>query len=169
MDIVLVLLRLIHIIAAVAWIGLGGVTALYIGPAVGRAGESGLRFLKTLMTQTSYARVFPAASGITVLAGILLYLIGNAMSHFTTTGNIVLGIGALAGLLAIIHGGAITGRATSALGAALAQYVPDGSQPISAEGLAALRERAAEVANHSRLSFLLTVIALIGMGSARYL
>jgi hypothetical protein len=169
MDIVLVLLRLIHIVASVAWIGLGGVMALYIGPAVGRAGESGLRFLKTLLTKTSYAKVFPAASGLTVLAGILLYLVGNAASHFTTTGNVVLGIGALAGLLAIIHGGAITGRATSALGAALVQYVPDGNQPIAAEGLAVLRERASKVATHANLSFILTIIALIGMGSARYL
>ena len=169
MDIVLVLLRLIHIVAAVAWVGLGGVMALYIGPAVGRAGESGLRFLKTLLIHTSYGRIFPIVAGLTMLAGILLYLVGNSASHFTTTGNIVLGIGALAGILAGIHGGATTGRATTALSKALEQHVPEGNGSVSADGLATLRDLAAKLGGHARLSFVLMVIALLGMASARYL
>jgi hypothetical protein len=168
MDILFAALRLIHIVTAVAWVGLGIATVFYIAPAAAAAGDNGLRFLKSLMTHTPYARSIPAAAGVTTLAGILLYLLG-APSHFTTLGNIVLGIGALAGLLATVQGGAVTGRATRALGEALAQYVPEVDQPITADGLSVLRERAQALASHSRISIILMIVALLGMASARYL
>ena len=108
------------------------------------------------------------SSVVTTLAGLLLYLVGQSSTHFSQTGNIVLGIGAVAGLLAAGHGGMATGKATAAYGAALAKYVVD-NQPIAAEDAAALRELGMKVATHSRISFYLMLIALIGMGLARYL
>ena len=168
MDIVLVLLRLIHILAAVAWVGMGITMMLYIGPAAGAAGESGLRFMKSLTGRTGFVRAIPAAAGITVLAGILLYLVGNAASHFSQVGNMMLGAGAIVGIVAIVHGGAVTGRATQALAKALAEQVPDDG-PIPADALPNLRQLSMTLASHSRISVILTIIALIAMGSARYL
>lgn len=169
MDIVLVLLRLLHIIFAFTWVGLGIALTFFVAPAAAAAGESGLRFMKSLVTRTSFPMVIASASGLTTLAGILLYITGSPNTHFSQTGNIVLGIGAAAGLLATIHGGAVTGRATRALGESLAKNVPDGNQPIAANALAELRDLGMKLGTHSRLSMVLMVIALIGMGSARYL
>ncbi|MBE2183997.1 MAG: hypothetical protein IAE89_11265 [Anaerolineae bacterium] len=169
MDILLVLLRLLHIIAAFVWIALGLTQVLFVGPAVGKSGESGLRFLKALLTKTAFPMAFPIAAGLTVLAGILLYFVSNSASHFSTTGNIVLGIGAASGLLAAGHGGAVTGRITGDMAKALVQYVPDDHSPISAEGLQALRGYAMKLASHGRISLVLMIVALVGMGAARYL
>ncbi len=169
MDIVLVVLRLLHIVAAFAWVGLGAATAFYIVPAALASGESGLRYLNTVFTRTSYGPIFGVVGGLTVLAGILLYLVGNAASHFSTTGNIVLGIGAVAGLLAAGHGGATTGRASRALGEALAQYKLDAGGTIPAAGVSTLQQQVTSLLSHSRVSLALMIIALIGMGSARYL
>jgi uncharacterized membrane protein len=168
MDILLVVLRLIHILAAVAWVGMGITMMLYIGPAAGAAGESGLRFMKSLTSRTGFVRAIPMFAGIAVLAGILLYLVGNAASHFSQTGNIVLGAGALLGLVAIAHGGAVTGRATQALAKALVENVPDDG-PIPADALPKLRQMSMQLATHSRVSTILMVLALVCMGSARYL
>jgi hypothetical protein len=169
MDILLILLRLLHIVSAFAWFGLGIALTLFIAPAAVSAGESGFRFFKSLFTQTAFARAFPIVSGLTTLAGILLYLFGNAVAHFSQTGNIVLGIGTAAGILATIHGGAVTGRATSALGEALSQRVPDGSQAIPADALPVLNDLAAKLLSHARVSMALMIVALLGMGTARYL
>ncbi len=169
MDILLVLLRLLHIVSAFVWVGLGAALVFYIAPVALSVGESGLRFLKALLTRTSFGSAFGAAAGLTTLAGILLYVVGDSASHFSRTGNMVLGIGAAAGLLATIHGGAMTGRATKALGEALEQHVSEGAQSIPADALSILRERSEKLMTHSRVSFVLMVIALIGMGSARYL
>ncbi|MEZ4668984.1 MAG: hypothetical protein R3E39_13845 [Anaerolineae bacterium] len=160
MDIILVVLRLIHIVSAFAWFGLGVTLTLYVVPAAVSAGDTGFRYLKSLFLNTAFAKVIPIVSGVTTLAGILLYLVGNSASHFSQTGNMVLGIGAAAGLIATIHGGAVTGRATRALGMALAK---DGTP------LAELNDLTAKLSTHARLSLVLMVIALVCMGSARYL
>lgn len=169
MDIVLIVLRLVHIVASVAWIALGASMVLIIVPVVGRAGDSGFRFLKALLTRTAYPRAFPVAAGLTILAGILLYAVGDSASHFSRLGNAALGTGALAGLLAGIHGGIVTGRSTNAMIESLSQNISDNGQNIPANALTILRERTQKLAGHSRISFILMVIALLGMGTARYL
>lgn len=169
MDIVHVVLRLIHIIAAVVWFGAGVATLFYVVPAVSAAGDSGLRFMKALLTRTPYAKTFPITAGLTMLAGILLYAVSDSASYFSTLGNAALGTGALAGILAGIHGGMKTGRTTRELGEGLVQYVQDGTGAVPAEGISTLRERADRLASDARVSFILMVIALLGMSIARYL
>ena len=98
MNLLFALLRLLHIVSAVMWVGLAAAMALYVFPGAAAAGESGFRYMKALYTKTSMAMAFPIVSGVTVLAGIILYIMGGG--NFTTTGKIILGIGALAGLAA---------------------------------------------------------------------
>src|SRR5262249_26105918 len=109
-NFVLVLLRLIHIVAAVGWFGLASLMALYIAPSIVAAGETGYRYMKSLLMGTRIATAFPIMSGVAMLAGILLYF-NSDWRGFSTLGQIVLGIGALAGIAAGIHGGAVAGRA----------------------------------------------------------
>ncbi len=167
MDIVLVLLRLIHIVAAFVWFGVGFSQAVVLEPIIAAAGTAGMRFSMARFENRFYKMVFPIAAGVTMLAGILLYIVGNSTSHFSQTGNIVLGIGAVAGIIAVIHGGISTAPAGEAMGAAYRQYLTDDG--ISAEGTPVIRERVALLKNHTRISFVLMVIALVCMGSVRYL
>jgi hypothetical protein len=169
MNTLLVLLRLLHIVSAFAWVGLGAATTFFIVPAALSAGESGLRYLRAIFTRTPYGPIFGIVGGLTVLAGILLYLVGNAASHFSNTGNIVLGIGAVAGLLASVHGGATTGRSSRTLAQALEQHKLDNGGTIPAGAMPVLQQQVASLLSHSRVSMVLMVIALLGMGSARYL
>src|SRR5262245_21455783 len=118
MDILLVVLRFVHIVAAFLWVGLGVTMTFYIVPAASAAGDGGLRFLKRILTNSSYAMAFAGAGGVTVLAGILLYVTGST-NHFSNAGRIALGIGAIAGILAGVHSGRVTGRATRGLSEAL--------------------------------------------------
>jgi hypothetical protein len=167
-SIIHILLRLLHIIGAFTWVALGATMTLYIAPSAVATGETGFRYLKTLFTKTAFTRLFAAAAGITTLAGILLYIVSNSASYFSQTGNMVLGIGAAAGLIATIHGGAVTGRATTALNKAL-ETVPEGTQPIPSATLTELNSLTTAVLGHARLSLVLMIIALVCMGSARYL
>jgi hypothetical protein len=165
-TILLVVLRLLHILAAVSWLALGGTLTFFVAPAAVAAGENGYRYLKTLFTRTRYTRLIPMVAGTTTLAGILLYLVGGG--RFGPVGSAVLGIGALSGLIATIHGGAVTDRSTKALSKVLAT-VPDGTQPITAATLTELNALATTLLSNSRISFALMALALICMGSARYL
>lgn len=166
MDIVVVLLRLTHIVAGVIWFGVGFTQAFIVAPGIRSAGVSGMRF-SLAMNQSRFARmIFPAAAGITMLAGILLYITGSA-SHFSSTGNMVLGTGALFGIIAGIHGGMFTGKIGGELNAALSQHLTDSG--IAAAGAATVSELSAKLSLHTRISFVLMVISLVGMASARYL
>ena len=167
MNIIITVLRLVHIVSAVAWVGLALSFSAFIAPAANAAGEAGLRFLKKLFEATRFSVIFPVASGLTMLMGILLYVTGDPSTSFSRTGQIVLGIGALAGLAAGIHGGAVLNRSTKAYAASLAKY-PDG-QPIPADGITALQAEATQVNSHLQVSIWLVVIALIAMAGARYL
>lgn len=167
MDILLIVLRLVHIVAAVVWVGAGAMQLFILVPALQKSGETGMRFTKTLASIPAFRMLFPMMAGLTMLAGILLYITGSA-DHFSRTGNMVLGIGALAGILAGIHGGAVTGRSSTKLGELVNRYVTD-SGAIAADGLEAIRDETMRQATHVRVSFILMVIALVGMGTARYL
>ena len=101
MNLIIVLFRLLHIIFAFVWFGITLTLTFFVGPAAARAGESGLRFYKSLLTSTPVAMLFGASSGLTVLIGIMLFITGDPNRNFTTMGQTVLGIGALAGLAAI--------------------------------------------------------------------
>ena len=167
MSYVIALLRLIHIVSAVMWVGLGAAMALYVAPAVANAGEIGVRYMKSLFTSTRIATAFPIVSGIAMLAGIILYITGDVGNNFSNTGQIVLGIGALFGIAAGVHGGAVAARSSRAFTESVSKYADN--QPIPADALASLREQALAVGNHARVSFALMMVALICMGVARYL
>ncbi|KAB2867345.1 MAG: hypothetical protein F9K46_00515 [Anaerolineae bacterium] len=169
MDYTLILLRLLHIVAAFAWVGAGTSIAFFIMPSARAAGENGLRYLNTLLRHTAITRVFRISAGLTMLAGILLFGLSDVRNHFSTTCNAVLGLGALAGILSGIHWGAFTGRALRSLEAILWEKIPSGNQAMPADDLLALREQTTKVVARARVSVVLTIIALLGMASARYL
>jgi hypothetical protein len=169
MNYALVLLRLLHIVAAFMWVGIGASIAFFIMPSVQKAGEAGVRYASTLLKHTAIARALPISAGLTMLAGILLYMVGDVRNHFSTTGNAALGLGALVGIVAGIHGGAFTVRTMRRLGDVLSEKIGGDNQAVRADDLLVLREQAAKVATNARVSMVLTIIALVGMASARYL
>ncbi|HEX2619078.1 MAG TPA: hypothetical protein VHL11_02995 [Phototrophicaceae bacterium] len=166
MNILVVLLRLIHIVSAVSWFGMG-LTLMLIFPALDSMGDKRYQTDFVLFTRTRLVMLFPIISGVATLMGILLYITGSS-ANFTTLGNISLGLGALIGIGAAGHGGAATGKYTKEYAAALTDAVKD-NQPIPSDKLAKLQELAAKVTMHSRMSAMMTFAALVLMASARYL
>jgi uncharacterized membrane protein len=159
MDIVLVVLRLIHIVAGVLWVGTGFFSAVILLPSLANLGADAGRFMMALGKNRAFALVFPITGVLTVLAGIILYLRPGASGMFSTLGWAVLSIGALAGIGAVVHGGAVTGRLTGEYVA----KVSSGSAGAEVEALAA------KLRQHTNISLVMLIVALVGMASARYL
>jgi uncharacterized membrane protein len=99
------LLRVLHILTAILWVG-GAVFALiFIGPAVRAAGKSGQEFMAVVGRRGGPARVMGPISGITILTGILLYWQRGYYHHPFATGPVAaLSLGALLGLVVFILG-----------------------------------------------------------------
>jgi hypothetical protein len=156
-------LRVIHIVAAVLWVGVAFTSTLMIVPAQQYAGQAAVAFTRALYGQTIFGRIFAITGGLTVLAGLLLYATGSNL-HFSNTGNIVLGIGALAGIAAAGHGSAVGKYSEEYHQAAVAV-----GQDEKKENLVAMDEKLAKLKRNSTISLIMVMVALVFMASARYL
>ena len=160
MDIYLIVLRLIHIIAAFLWVGTGFYTGFILLPGLAQPGADAAKIMGPLSKSRAFRLTFPVSAGITVLAGILLYIKPGASSHFSNVGWGVLSIGALAGLAAVIHGGAVVGRMTTSY---VTMLTSGSAQPAD------LAATFAKLRQHVNISLVLLAIAVLGMEAARYL
>src|SRR5688500_6510281 len=67
------LLRIIHIVAGVFWVGGTLIMTFFIGPTVGAIGEPGQKFVAHMMNNLKFSNRMAMASGSTILAGVILY------------------------------------------------------------------------------------------------
>ena len=88
------ILRLLHIVAGLIWVGAAIMMSFYVEPSAERSGADGAGFLRALYSKTNYARMVPAAAIITTLAGLLLYgmmsyheAMNSAMGHVNHVGR----------------------------------------------------------------------------------
>lgn len=170
MDGFMVVMRLIHIFAAVYWVGAGMFVVAMLLPAVRAQGTEGDRFFLGFLKHTRFELSMPVSALLTTLAGLALY--DRVSDHFNSDwmqsdAGIVLSIGSLAGIAAFLHGGAAIGRTTGKYRAALAA-VFEGQDPTQEQRDTLARVRA-KVMRQAPTSVVLQLIALAGMAAARYM
>jgi hypothetical protein len=160
------LLRIIHIVGGVFWVGGTLIMTFFVGPTVGAIGEPGQKFVGHLMNNLKFSNRMAIASGSTILAGFILYGLdaragaGWLQSNFA----IGLGIGALFGVVGFIFGMMI-GRNLKAM-LVLGAQMQDRPSPEQLSQMQALQKRQATVSMISTVSVLL---ATVFMAIARYL
>jgi uncharacterized membrane protein len=166
MNILIILLRLIHIVSGAFWVGSAIFTDLFLSPAVAANGDAGQKLMGYMVTKGRLSVRVRAAAILTVLAGGVLYWIdsGGLTSAWTTSATgWGFGIGALFALAGLGFG-LIVGKNASKLGmiAAAAQGKP------SQEQLTEMQDAQKQMGMASRISTAAILIALICMATARY-
>ena len=159
MDIVVVLMRAIHVLCGVFWAGALIFNALFLGPALRDAGPDGAAVGAGLMRRR-FLDVMPAVALLTIVSGLWLYWrvsAGFDAAYMGSPTGITLGIGAVAALTAFGIGVGMM-RPAMLRAAALAQ---EGKGPEAQ----ALRMRAGTL---GKAVALLLTVAVVAMGIARY-
>ena len=160
------LLRIIHIVGGVFWVGGSLVMTFFVGPTVGAIGEPGQKFMSHLVNNLKFSNRMAIASGLTVLAGFILYgLDARAGSAWLRSDFAIgLGIGAIFALIGFVLGIMLgrTIKAMARLGVQI-QGKPSGDQ---LNQMQALQKRQA---TYSMLSTIAVVLATVFMAIARYL
>jgi len=163
------ILRTTHILTGVIWVGFGSLLAWVMVPAAKRAGEKGQSMLRTFVAYSPVGTIFGVTAIVTTVAGLLMWplRVEGAIDFraFGSTGDIVMALGALFGLLAFGHGAGATGRYTGIFSATAKAY---DENPTDAN-LKALEEAQEKMQLHVNISAWLSLIAVIGMAGARYL
>ena len=169
LQIYLTVLRIIHIFSAVTWVG-GGIFLLSVlSPTVRDAGPDGGRFMLQVAKYGRLGRVLTISSILTVLAGILLYYPttnGLDQAYLKTANGITLTIGAIIGILALLHGAFVTGPITRKMGV-IAKQILDQKGPPPADLLKEAQALGMKLGSNSGISVGLASLALLFMAAAQ--
>lgn len=161
------LLRVVHIGAGVFWAGGVLMMAFILGPTIRATGETGQKFVAHMAGPMKLSQRMAIASGLTVLAGFILYWIDSdsfqSVTWMSSGAGIGFGLGAAFGLVGFIFGNIIGGtiRKIMALGAEM-QGKPT---PDQLAMMQALQKRQGLATNLAAYALLLSIVF---MSIARY-
>lgn len=154
------ILRLLHIVGGLLWVGAALLMSWYVEPTAARQGAAGTQFLRAIYRDTNLPRLIPLSALITTVAGLLLYELLSYSDAMSSPMGLVLTAGASFGLLAFLHGFFAVWRPAGRFAGALKAASPDESQ------LAALEDK---LRRNGRISLWLAIVSLILMAGARYI
>jgi hypothetical protein len=167
MDYLIWLLRIIHIVAGVFWVGGTLIMSFYIVPTIGSTGEAGQRFVGHLMNNLKFSNRMAIAAGSTILAGFILYWIdsqGFTSAWMSSGAGRGFGIGAGFALIGFVFG-ILIGRTTKAM-AQLGAQMQGKPSPSQMTQVQALQKRQA---TFSAIAVAALVLATVFMAIARYM
>jgi uncharacterized membrane protein len=158
-PVVLFVLRAIHVVGGILWVGGVVLTTTFLLPAAQAAGPAGQSMMKELMRRKMTVYLIVVAN-LTVLAGIALYgmnmsATGGAWGHSPT--GIGIGVGAVCGIIAVVIGMSVSSPSAKRLAAA-------GATLSDAERARLIRRL--NLASKAVLTLL--AVAALTMATARY-
>lgn len=167
MNALIIVLRLIHIIGGVFWVGTSLLFDFFIIPRVRSTTDVGPKFLGHFFIGTYLGEVHGISAILTVLAGAGLYWIdsGGFTSGWMSSGpGLGFGIGGILGLLGVVTG-ILQALPLRSLAETAAQ-IQGSSTPEQMEKIQAAQKRLGII---SRIDSVVLILALIFMSTARYL
>lgn len=170
MNFFTILLRILHIISGVFWVGAALMLTFFISPTVGATKEAGQGFMRHFMGNTKFNLVMWTSAITTVLAGSILYWQNSAgfTSAWIHSGpGIGFGIAAGFALLGLVAG-VFQNRNSNAL-AQLGGQIQSQGKPPSPVQAARLQSLSKALSTGGKLNAAFLILATIGMAIARYL
>lgn len=167
---VILFLRVLHVVAGVLWAGAAIVYLTHVKPAVQLIGPAGPMFMQAYIGRRKYPLFMQASSILCVAAGVVLFWYasgGLSMDWLTSGPGLGFTIGAAAGLLSFFLGALFIGPRAGRLGQ-LGQAVAAAGGPPSAAQAEEMHRLEVEIARYENIEFVLLVIALLTMATARY-
>lgn len=171
MDVYLIVLRIIHIVAAVFWVGAALLFFFFIQPTAKDLGPQGGPFMGHLTQRRKLPQAITSASAVTVVAGLLLYWesSGGLNRAWIESGpGIGFTVGGLAAIAAFLLGLVAVKPAVTKMGKLGGEVQASGGPPSETQAAELQRlEGRLRVAGNTNVTLLL--IAVVAMAIARYL
>ncbi len=171
MNAYLIVLRLVHVISAVCWAGGSIIYSQFVEPSVKATSPDSQKFLQYFMGRRKFSTFMSIVSALTVLAGGLLYWhdsLGFRSNWIFSGAGLGFSIGALFGITVLIYGAIALGRPAARIGQ-ISQDIAAAGVPPTPDQFAELNKLDEGMTRAGRLDFILILLALSLMATARYL
>jgi hypothetical protein len=170
MSWLVVLLRLVHVVAGVLWVGFAVFVPAYLGPAIQETGPDGGKVMAALQRR-GLMTVLPVLAVLTIVSGVWLYWhlsAGFAPAYLRSTAGHAYGIGGVIAIVGFIIGISVL-RPSMLRVLRIMASVPSAA-PADRERLVAEAQRyRARGAAAGRVVAVLLLVATAAMAVARYL
>lgn len=170
MDILQIILRLLHIVGGIFWVGATMFTALFLLPALRDAGPDGAKVMEGV-ARRKFMEIMPVVAILTMVSGLWMFYRASGgfnAAYFASRAGMGYSTGAAFAIIAFIIGLTVVRPSmlkAAALSKSAAQATPEERGRImSAAGV--LRARAGKAGN-AVVSLL--IVAAAAMAVARYL
>jgi hypothetical protein len=171
MDLLLIVLRIIHVGSAMAWFGGAVVGSFFLYPAAQSLGPAGQPFMDHLMNRRRLGVFFPIVALLTILSGAALYWRdsnGLALAWISSSSGLTFTIGGLAAIVALVGGFVLIGPSVAEQTAVRNELAASGGAPSIAQTERLERaDRRMKLAN--RIDLPLILLAGLAMAVGRYL
>jgi hypothetical protein len=168
----MIVLRLLHIVSGVLWVGSAFLFVGFIGPSAAEVGPSAGPLLHAAVKKRRVAKVITGLGAVTVLAGWIMWF--RDMNQFGSLGdwlssNFGLGltVGAVLATIAFFEGAIGVGRNVERL-VDLGDEVAASGGPPSTEQQTQLGRIGAELERWGKIDLILLLLATAAMATARY-
>jgi len=168
----LIVFRIVHILAGVAWAGSSFLFVGFIGPAASEIGPAAGPLMANLVEKRKVTNVIEGTASFTVLAGLFLYwhdwhAVGSFGDWIGTRFGLVLTIGGVAAIIAFFLGTFGIKPSVERMVALGGEMAASGGPPApELMGEMQQLQGRLKVIGQADLAFL--AIAILGMATARY-
>ncbi|UCD99489.1 MAG: hypothetical protein JSV42_01815 [Chloroflexota bacterium] len=166
----LLVLRLVHIVASVCWVGGAFIFFLFIEPTAKALAPSGMEFVQYMVTKRRFSIFMVIASSLTVLSGALLIwqsASGQWSEYISTGPGLGFTLGSIVGALVYLVGMfGVNPRAIKM--AKIGQEIEAAGGPPTPAQSAEMQKLDKEMSILGTIDFVLVALSLALMATARY-
>ena len=167
MDILMIILRVIHVLSGVFWAGSTFLFATHVTPAVKLAGADGQKFMQQLTRQGKLSNALGVTGILAVVTGWTMVILKDWYLAFDTGSGIVLAFGAILGTLGFLHGAIVQRKSIVGLSTLGGRIAASGAPP-SPEQAAEMGLLAGKVENNGRILAYILALTVAAMGTFQY-
>ena len=171
MDWWLIVLRIVHVGAAMSWFGGALIGSFFLEPTARALGTAGQPFWEHLMRKRRMEIFFPIVAALTVLSGAALYWRnsgGLQWAWISSASGLAYTIGGLAAIAAFVGGMVLIGPSIAEQTAVQGELAASGGEPTDAQR-ARLARADGRMRLANRLDLPLLLLAGLTMAVGRYL
>lgn len=169
MNVLMIILRIIHIFSGVFWAGTSFFMISFVVPSINAIGPEGQKFMQQLAFRSRFTTAMMGVAVLSVLSGLLMYwqIFEFRLSALSTGYGLMLTLGGIAGMIGFLFGFFMQNRPIVRMKAISASIATSGSPPTP-EQQAELKTLSDTVTRGGQITAVMLALALLGMSIAQY-